>query len=668
MKKKLICVILAALMLLSVASCTKPVPETPANQNSGTSAEVTTEVPAEVSTEVPTETDTDVPETELLENATLSPAEPISGSAALSKPYAEKITEASGTKVLSKAGVTVNFQSQFYGHDSAIDRDLAQYGWEFEMVTLDESLYKGDYFVGDFTGDHYADMATYADGILAVYPLSVVTKKTFEFNGTTYDSIYGNAQSDYSFGEPITYPLNLTETTLRGTGDFDGNGYVDFLFVGTDGTLILGLVSDAGITPTTAGIFHGDATKLYSGDVNADGKWDLVMIDGHTATSFINTAEGFTALASATLPFTNAYKSVTVGDINNDRYADIVWYEEDEGTSRFRSMYGRGDGFFGPHPEELGEGKGNTNLYAVSSRFRASGISWFAIGDMNGDDVGDVLFHTDSGRGKGISIGLNGSEPPYDYSLFGFVREDGSYMMYAGGRWMDQSEAVKDSENGKGTGDGDHIMIYFSKDGITWDRYLEGPAFYLGKEQGITGDLGLNESWWTGNTLEPEVVYVDGTYHMIMQSTGITPSGYYGDYLNYASSTDGIHFTRKTDSPVILPESGKDFTQFKEVYGYEIGFNHHEMIYVSDDPDGKCFHLYTGHYKNDSWAGYVRIRSSDPTCFYWSDRESTSGFAQIGNQIGYISDYDGQGNRLFLRITFKGIEDELGARSVPTLQ
>ena len=155
---------------------------------------------------------------------------------------------------------------------------------------------------------------------------------------------------------------------------------------------------------------------------------------------------------------------------------------------------------------------------------------------------------------------------------------------------------------------------------------------------------------------------------MLLQTTGITPSGHYGDYINYASSTDGIHFTRKTDSPVVLPEPGKDFTQFKEVYGYEIGFNHHELIYIPDDPDGKCFHLYAGHHINGAWSGYVRIRSSDPTTFYWSDRENTGGFAQIGNQIGYISDYDGNGNRLYLRITFYDYEDEDGWRTVPTLQ
>jgi hypothetical protein len=463
----------------------------------------------------------------------------------------------------------------------------------------------------------------------------------------------------------VTFSLNLPDATLRGTGDFNGDGYNDLLFVGTDGALTLGLVSEAGITPTAVGHYRGEADQLHAGDVNADGKCDLVMIDGHTVTSFLQTEDGFAEGEPVTLPFSNEYHSVCVADINNDRRADIIWMEDGEKYERFRTMFGRGDGFFGPHPEELGAGKGNTNLYAVTAESKpVSGLNFFTVGDMTGDGVDDILYRKSLGT---FFVGYNSFDPPYDYSLFGFVGEDGSYRIYSGGRWYDQSEAVKDSTNGQGTGDGDHVMIYDSKDGITFDRYIDGPAFYLGWEQGQEGDLTANELWWTGNTLEPEVVYADGVYHMLIQTSGVTESGYYGDYIGYASSTDGIHFTRKIDSPVILPAPGKTFAQFKEVYGEEFGFNHQELIYVPDDPDGKCFWLYTGHHRNDAWAGYYLLRSADPTCFYWSEREATDGFAQLGNQIGYISNYDGQGNRLFFRITFHGYEDGDGSRTVPTL-
>lgn len=659
--------LLTLIMVSALVACTSE-PKPSAESSTPVVTDTPTEPPTEAPTEVPTTADTTPLETALYENSGLVPSEPITGSATLSKPYTERITSSDGSAVLEKAGLTMNFNSLFYGHDSAIDRDWAQYGWIFNIASLDENHYKGNFSLAELTGDHYQDMVVYTDGTLTIYPAVVDTKKTFEYNGETYDSIYGNEDSDYGFADPITYVLNLTEATLRGTGDFDGNGYSDLLFVQANGAVSLGLVSESGITPTAAGIYHGDIAKLYSGDVNADGKCDLLVIDGYTVTSLLNTGEGFAPIEPTTLPFSNEYVFAAVGDINNDRYADVIWFERDGNVSYFRTMFGRGDGYFGPRSEAAGEGEGNTNLYAVSERMRITNLKWFAVGDMSGDGVGDLLIYTESSRSKSLSLGISVSEPPYDYSLFGFVTEEGTYKMFAGGRWYDQSEAVKDSLIGEGTGDGDHVMMYFSEDGITWDRYLSGPAFYLGLEQGLDGWEELGDGWWTGNTLEPEVVYVDGVYHMILQSSGVTQSGWYGDYLNYASSTDGIHFTRKTDSPIILPEPGKDFTQFKEVYGFEIGFNHHELIYVPDDPDGKYFHLYAGHFNNNNWAGYFRIRSADPTCFYWSEREATSGFSQIGNQIGYISDYDGEGNRLFLRITFHDYEDEDGSRTVPTLQ
>ena len=668
MKKSISLLVLILLLFATFLIACTSTPDPPVDTDPITEAPTgaPTETPTGSSTEAPTEEETTPPETELYENSGFAPAEPITGSATLSKPYAEKITVSNGTTELTSAGVTMQFQSQFYGHDSAIDRDHSMYGRSFMLTVMDKSLYKGDFFVGEYTGDHYEDMVVYADGVLTIYPTVVDTKNTFEYNGKTYNTVYGDARSDYSFGEPITYALNLPDATLRGTGDFNGDGYRDFLFICADGTVTLGLVSDAGITTASVGKYHGEVDKLYSGDVNADGKCDLVMIDGYTVTSMMNTEDGFTLLAPVTLPFTDPYTAITVGDMNNDRRADVIWFENNEQPC-YRTMFGRGDGFFGPHPEELGEGKGNTNLYSVSSRFRASKITWIAVGDMSGDGVGDVLFHATGGNGEGISLGISMFDPPYDYSLFGMVCEDGTYKMYAGGRWLDDSDMLKDAINGLGTGDGDHVMTYTSKDGITWDRYIDRPTFYLGAELGYDGDLGWNESWWIGNTLEPEVVYVDGVYHMLLQSTGGTPSGYYGDYINYASSTDGLNFTRKTDSPVILPEPGKDFTEFKDVFGYEIGFNHHELIYVPDDPDGKCFHLYAGHFINGNWSGYVRLRSADPTAFYWCDRERTEGFAQLGNQIGYISNYDGKGGRLYLRITFHDYKDEDGKRTVPTL-
>ena len=256
MKKRLLFSLTLLLLLLVVvaSACTTSADPT----DTTASADTPTEAPTAAPTETPTEGETDAPETEVFENGGMMAAEPVKGSAPLSKPYAEKITNTNGSASLDHAGITMNFDSLFYGHDSAINRDQARYAWSFVMIKLKQDLYKGEFFLGEFTGDRYQDMALYENGILTIYPAEVASKKTFEYNGVIYDSVYAGPDSNYSFGAPVTFSLSLPDATLRGTGDFDGNGYCDFLFQQADGTVVLGLVSEQGIAPTSVGTYHGD--------------------------------------------------------------------------------------------------------------------------------------------------------------------------------------------------------------------------------------------------------------------------------------------------------------------------------------------------------------------------------------------------------------------------
>ena len=191
MKKSISLLVLILLLFATfLIACTSTPAPPPVDTDPITEAPTgaPTETPTGSSTEAPTEEETTPPETELYENSGFAPAEPITGSAPLSKPYAEKITVSNGTTELTSAGVTMQFQSQFYGHDSAIDRDHSMYGRSFMLTVMDKSLYKGDFFVGEYTGDHYEDMVVYADGVLTIYPTVVDTKNTFEYNGKIFRS------------------------------------------------------------------------------------------------------------------------------------------------------------------------------------------------------------------------------------------------------------------------------------------------------------------------------------------------------------------------------------------------------------------------------------------------------------------------------------------------
>lgn len=592
----------------------------------------------------------------------------------ISATYREQTTVSEGSALLSKVNMTLHYSSTFYGHDSAVNHDYMQYGWKLNLRSAKMESIPAAFFVAEVTGDLYADILTYEDGVLTVYPAEHKNNSTFKYNDQKYTSVVGYKITGLrlSYGDPITADLGISGV-LRGVADFDRDGRADPVILGDDGTLyIVYARAEGGFNVKSYGVFTGEAGGLFAGDVDGNGTPDLLYIDADSSrvTSLLFDGTQFVAGDPVTVATTEGVSTDTqfaVGDINQDGRVDLVrLYKEDGSKSSANwevlSLFGRGDGRFGPDADEMG----NTNLFGRCTS-EMSKVDGFAIGDINGDGVDDFLINGTRNSYNGLIAAINADDPAYDYSAFGMITEDGHYRIYSGGRWYDQSDAMKESLIGNGYGDGDHVIIYDSEDGTAWTRYQESPAYYLGLELGESGWETVGDGWWTGNTLEPEVVYVDGVYHMFTQSSGTTQSGHYGDYIGYASSTDGYHFTRKTDSPVILPKPGANFTQFKEIYGYEIGFNHEEVLYVADDPDGKCFWLYTGHFINGNFSGYVRIRSSDPTVFYWSERERTDGFAQIGNQLGYINDYDGNGNRLFLRITFTELKDEDGSRMVPTL-
>lgn len=644
-----------------------------------------TETENETATETQTET---VPETEAetepaplwAPDETVS-AKEIAATPILQKTYEEQKTTAEGTTTLDALGLTLSYTSTFYGHDAAINREYMKYGRKLSIravtaASLTEEFLTKPFLTAEVTGDTYTDLLAYENGVLTVYPATHTNRATYEYNGETHHAVIGYdiSQLRCSFGKPITAELGIPGT-LRGVADFDRDGRADLLLCGENGGMYIAFCTTDGWSVRRYGAFSGAPERLFVGDLDGDGLPDLVYIevsDGAvTALPLFFDGRQFTLGESVVIPMAtglDAEARLAVGDLNQDGRADLailspVWDGDSISDWYALSLFGRGDGRFGPDADETG----NDNLYA-RCELSVKSVLTVAIGDANGDGVGDLLISGTRGTKPGLSVAFNTDDAAYDYSAFGMITEDGTYRIYSGGRWYDTSDAVKDSLIGDGSyGDGDHVLVYDSADGLTWTRYIDHPTYYLGLELGQSGWETIGDGWWTGNTLEPEVIYVDGVYHMFTQSSGTTQSGHYGDYIGYASSTDGYTFIRKTDSPVILPEPGADFTQFKEIYGYEIGFNHEEVIYVPDDPDGKCFWLYTGHFKNGNFAGYVRLRSSDPTVFYWSERESTTGFSEIGNQVGYVDNYDGRGGRLFLRITFNTLTDAEGTRTVPTL-
>ena len=528
--------------------------------------------------------------------------------------YRERITRKNGAAAIGgNVGLRIDYTSEFYGHDSLINRDFTHYGSRYEAGALIGLLPPAGELAGaDLDGDGCAELLQYQLGVLSVYP---VTMK----NGGKQTYV---PSMDLSFRVGVPKKLNVGKGMhLCGAGDFNGDGYNDVLFgVGTSALIYFG--SGDGFR---AREYPFDAKGfLRCGDIDGNGSAEVLCVNGSSVTAWTAGAETLEMLTreEAAADCADA-ANVWAADVNSDGLCDLIYLMQDGCVSRFCSFFGRGDGRFGSY-EEDGD---NKNLYAVfESDRKAKNI---AFADVTGNGAADIIGSFTRIGIATASVLYSYDEPAYDYSLFG-MHKDGAYRIYSGCRWADSNTG----------GDGDHVMLTTSEDGVFWKRHIEAPMFYLGNELGQQG-------WWADNTLEPEVVYANGVWHMYWQCSFTTPKGNYGDKIGYAASADGVHWERKTDAPAILCDDP------------EIGFNHEEILYVPDDPDGKPFWLYTGHFVEGAFSGYVRIRSAEPDRFLFAEHEDTSGFAQIGNQLAYFT--DGEGGRVFVRITFKDVTEADGS-------
>ena len=238
-------------------------------------------------------------------------------------------------------------------------------------------------------------------------------------------------------------------------------------------------------------------------------------------------------------------------------------------------------------------------------------------------------------------------EAAYDYSVHLFYdRSAKIYRLFCGGRWRTP-----------GRGDGDHVLQYTSKTGRagTWKLIHNRPEFWQGGEEGKGG------TWFTGNTLEPEILKVDGVYYMFTQ-VEIDPgqqldqpglkSITQADRIELHTSRDALTWTRFEKRGVVTRLDDPARTSL----------HHEEVIYAPWDHDGKPFWMYVGATIAGQWRGYYRLRSNDPKTFDWHSRERVNGFAQLGNQVAYIR--KAAGAPLFVRITFTGSH----GRALPTLE
>jgi len=220
--------------------------------------------------------------------------------------------------------------------------------------------------LGDVNGDGKLDLVTANEG------------------SNTVTVLLGNGDGTFASaaGSPVavgSFPYSMT------VGDMNGDGKLDVATVnsGSNNVTVLLGNGDGTFMPAAGNPVVG-ANSVFAalGDLNGDGKLDLVTVNygANSVTVLLGNGNGtFTAAAGSPVTVAFAPNSVAVGDVNGDGKLDLVVTNGDSNT--LTVLLGNGDGTFtaasgspvpvgsGPHSVALGDidGDGKLDLVVANS-------------------------------------------------------------------------------------------------------------------------------------------------------------------------------------------------------------------------------------------------------------------------------------------------------------
>jgi Bacterial Ig-like domain (group 3)/FG-GAP-like repeat len=233
--------------------------------------------------------------------------------------------------------------------------------------------------VDDFNGDNKLDIVATSDN-------GAVSLLTGKGDGTfNSPQSFTPAAPAYpgSTATPTTSIKSLISADTRGTGKRDIVGSNGLVLL-NDGTGNFTATTSAAFPPLIAATNGGP--YLASGDINKDGKADVVVSTGSNVLTYIGKGDG-TFTAGLSYANVNADGFVTVTDLDGDGNLDIYIGDANGGLFRADSadtnlayaLMGNGDGSFSGAPTILGGYSGNN------------------LGDVNGDSQQDLIVPSNGG-------------------------------------------------------------------------------------------------------------------------------------------------------------------------------------------------------------------------------------------------------------------------------
>jgi hypothetical protein len=314
----------------------------------------------------------------------------------------------------------------------------------------------------DFNGDGKTDLATNCGQILLGNGDGTFTMgagNVYSGQGVTAADLNGDGKIDLAVADPFT----LTVQTYLGNGDgtfsfsgayaspygiaairaldLDGDGYTD-LFVGSASNGVFGTGSQDALSQFQSLLGYGNGSfvgvpaymaqaslsnrlPMYYGlgDLNGDGKPDMVYIDQNQSGLILQTliGEGGTAFKSGPqTPVSNvsqfSLSAVVLADFNGDGKLDVAFADNgnlNSGNPPLQVAFGNGDGTFAPAKPYTGFSTGVSKMLVAD--FNADGkldIAYIGLNpqskDANGNETGGVYILLNKGDGTFASPQLAG--------------------------------------------------------------------------------------------------------------------------------------------------------------------------------------------------------------------------------------------------------------------
>lgn len=268
-----------------------------------------------------------------------------------------------------------------------------------------EKTPKGKCYFGDFNGDRQPDILETAD-----------TSKGQYWKGWR---MYLKQDSMYSFHRADT----TADVGDYFIGDFDGDGYDDFLLMSDYWVLY---TAEHIYKPAAGGVLNTKYSKVYTGDFNGDGRDDLLLTADATGAwtgykILTATGNGFKETFYAISPFPNC--RLYVGDFNGDGKDDILATANSENPGNrwdgYRLYHSTGNGFeqkaYGKWPsytEQLivndWNGDGFADFTAVSTG--KDGSNWYGSKTYLSNYRGDHFLYAFDFNDLGMVSGYVGYE------------------------------------------------------------------------------------------------------------------------------------------------------------------------------------------------------------------------------------------------------------------